>query len=422
MNAILVPLLAVVAVLAGLGLLAALWALSRERARAAALNNDLIRAEERARAIEANQVQAGQLLRAQAAESAQAVADQLVTRANETFRSQELLVQARLEAQLKPVAETLAKFQEQVVAAGNERKEEVGGLKAQIEALLKASVDTQTEARKLSTALRRGAGVQGRWGEQSLRNVLELAGLSKRFDFDEQFSLDTEEGRRRPDVTVRLPGGGVFVIDAKCSLNAFLEAQDAVDDALRDAAMARHAQSVRTHMTGLASKAYWDQFKKDGSPDFVAMFVPGDGFLAAALDGLPELMTEAMERRVLLVTPTTLFALCKAVAYGWRVEEQSANADQIAILGRELYKRLSVMGGHVAGLGKALETAVGRYNSFVGSLESQVLTQARRFEDLAVDHEGKEMAQPLPVETGLRALSKLGPSEDEKPTLTVGIG
>jgi DNA recombination protein RmuC len=422
MNGFLVPLLTVVCALAAAALLAALWALSREWARNAALNGDLIRAEERSRAIEANQVQASQLLRAQATESAQAVADQLVTRANETFRSQELLVQARLDAQLKPVAETLAKFQEQVVAAGNERKEEVGGLKAQIEALLKASVDTQTEARKLSTALRRGTGVQGRWGEQSLRNVLELAGLSKRFDFDEQFSLDTEDGRRRPDVTVRLPGAGVFVIDAKCSLNAFLEAQDAVDDALRDAAMARHAQSVRTHMTGLASKAYWDQFKKDGSPDFVAMFVPGDGFLAAALDGLPDLMTEAMERRVLLVTPTTLFALCKAVAYGWRVEEQSANADQIAILGRELYKRLSVMGGHVAGLGKALETAVGRYNSFVGSLESQVLTQARRFEDLAVDHEGKEMTQPLPVETGLRSLSKLGAPEDEKPTLTVGIG
>jgi DNA recombination protein RmuC len=181
-------------------------------------------------------------------------------------------------------------------------------------------------------------------------------------------------------------------------------------------------------MTGLSSKAYWDQFQKEGSPDFVAMFVPGDGFLAAALDRLPDLMSEAMEKRVLLVTPTTLFALCKAVAYGWRVEEQAANADKIAVLGRELYKRLAVMGGHVAGLGKALEGALGKYNAFVGSLESQVMTQARRFEELSVDHEGKALPTLEPVEGGPRALAKLAPAEperddtDQKPTLTLGIG
>jgi DNA recombination protein RmuC len=365
----------------------------------------------------------GELLRAQAAESAQAVAEHLVARATETFKSQEELAKTRMEAQLKPVADTLAKFQEQALAAEKARAEETGGLKAQIAALMQASSDTQAEARKLSLAMRRGAGVQGRWGEQTLRNVLEAAGLSKRFDFEEQFSVDTDEGRRRPDVKVRMPGGGVFVIDAKCSLNAFLEAQDAVDEAGRDAALARHAQSVRTHMTGLSSKAYWDQFQKEGSPDFVAMFVPGDGFLAAALDRTPDLMTEAMDKRVLLVTPTTLFALCKAVAYGWRVEEQAANADKIAALGRELYKRISVMGAHAAGVGKALEGAVGRYNAFVGSLESQVLTQARRFEDLAVDHEGKTLPVLEPVESGVRPLAKLaGPARDEAPVLTAEVG
>ena len=143
------------------------------------------------------------------------------------------------------------------------------------------------------------------------------------------------------------------------------------------------------------------------------MFVPGDGFLAAALDRLPDLMSEAMEKRVLLVTPTTLFALCKAVAYGWRVEDQAANADKIAALGRELYKRLSVMGGHVGSVGKALEAAVSRYNAFVGSLETQVLTQARRFEELSVDHEAKVIPQLEPVETATRALSKLAPPEAE---------
>ncbi len=412
MNGILLPILAAATVLFGLGLALTLVAWTRARAQAADLATRLAVAEERARLTVDGQGAISELLRAQAAESAQAVADQLVTRASETFHAQQQLAQARLDAQLKPVAETLAKFQEQVTAVEKLRAEETGGLKQQIAAVLQASVDTQTEARKLSAALRRGAGVQGRWGEQTLRNVLELAGLAKRFDFEEQFSVDTEEGRRRPDVKVRMPGGGVFVIDAKCSLNAFLEAQDAVDETLRDAAYGRHAASVRAHMAGLSAKTYWDQFQKEGSPDFVAMFVPGDGFLAAALDRMPDLMSEAMEKRVLLVTPTTLFALCKAVAYGWRVEEQAANADKIAVLGRELYKRISVMGGHAAGLGKALETAVGRYNAFVGSLETQVLTQARRFEDLAVDHEGKELPVLEPVETATRALAKLAAPEE----------
>jgi DNA recombination protein RmuC len=431
MNGIVVLALAAVALaaLAGMGL--AFSALMRERARAADLDRELAVARERLERSETDRLQAGELVRAQAAESANAVAEQLVQRASETFKAQEQLAQARLDAQLKPVAETLAKFQEQAAAAEKARVEETGGLKQQIAALMQAAGDTQAEARKLSAALRRGAGVQGRWGEQTLRNVLEAAGLAHRFDFEEQFSVDTEEGRRRPDVKVRMPGGGVFVIDAKCSLNAFLDAQDALEDTARDAAFARHAQSVRAHMAGLSSKAYWDQFQKEGSPDFVAMFVPGDGFLAAALDRLPDLMTEAMEKRVLLVTPTTLFALCKAVAYGWRVEEQAANADKIATLGRELYRRMSVMGGHVAGVGKALEAAVGRYNAFVGSLESQVLTQARRFEDLAVDHEGKSLPALEPLEAATRPLAKLTPAEEataetgasgEKPTLTLGIG
>jgi DNA recombination protein RmuC len=422
MNDPLILVLVVVALAAVGALAGALWALSRAKAQVADLDSQLARAEERIRLTDANQATMGEMLRTQAAASAQAVADQLVARATETFKSQEEFAKQRMEAQLKPVADTLLKFQEQVTAVEKTRAEETGGLKAQIAALMQASVDTQVEARKLSAALRRGAGVQGRWGEQTLRNVLEVAGLTKRFDFEEQFSVDTEEGRRRPDVKVRMPGGGVFVIDAKCSLNAFLDAQDAADDASREAAYARHAQSVRTHMTGLSSKTYWDQFQKEGSPDFVAMFVPGDGFLAAALDRAPDLMSEAMEKRVLLVTPTTLFALCKAVAYGWRVEEQAANADKIATLGRELYKRITVMGGHAAGLGKALEGAVGRYNAFVGSLESQVLTQARRFEELAVDHEGKEMPVLEPVESGVRPLAKLaGPAEDEAPVLTAAV-
>jgi DNA recombination protein RmuC len=413
MNAAVLALLVAIAVLALVAIGLTLLMLS-ERRRANTLSEklqlatvDLARERERTRNLEDSRTTLADLLKAQAGETARTVADQMVARAAESFRAQDQLAQARIEAQLKPVAETLTKFEAQVSLIEKARVEEIGGLKAQIAALMQASVETQAEARRLSGALRRGAGVQGRWGEQTLRNVLEMAGLSSRFDFEEQFSVDTDEGRRRPDVKVRLPGGGVFVIDAKCSLNAFLDAQEQADEAGREAAYLRHTTSVRAHMTGLSSKAYWDQFQKEGSPDFVAMFVPGDGFLAAALDRAPDLMTEAMDKRVLLVTPTTLFALCKAVAYGWRVEGQAKNAEQIAKLGKELYKRLAVMGGHASSVGKALDAAVSRYNAFVGSLESQVMTQARRFEDLAVDHEGKSLPEIEPVESGVRPLAKL---------------
>jgi DNA recombination protein RmuC len=385
---------------------AVVWAM-RAQMRVAA-------AELRAQMLE----EQGELLRSQLTQSATNVAEEILRKNEEASRSREQLVQARLEAQLKPVAETLQKFQEQVAQVEKVRAEETGGLKAQIAQLLQASTATQEEARKLSAALRRGAGVQGRWGEQTLRNVLEAAGLSARYDFDEQASTDTEEGRRRPDVTIRLPGGGVFVIDAKCSLNAFLELQEALDDAAKDAAGLRHVASVKSHVQGLSAKAYWDQF--DASPDFVAMFVPLDSALAAALDRAPDLMTEAMDRRVVIVTPSTLFALCKAVAYGWRVEEQAANAQKIAELGKELYKRIAVMGAHAGSVGKALEAAVSRYNQFVGSLETQVLTQARRFEELKVDHQGREIAELPHVETAVRPLAKL--SDAETPTVRLAAG
>ena len=418
-----------------------LW--SRERARADGLaaelrtaDADLARLEERARGLADTSTQVEAAFKAMSADAMTHASQNLLKQAEEAFVARDRLVQARIETTLQPVKETLVKFEEKVQALEARRVEEQGGLKEQIAALMLASASTQQEARRLAGALRGSAGAQGRWGEQSLRNVLETAGLHKRFDFVEQGSLETEEGRRRPDVMVRMPGGGAFAVDAKCPWDAFNAIQDAADDATRTAAVIRHAAGVRGHMNALSAKAYWDQFKGEASPDFVAMFLPGDGFLAAALDKAPELMTEAMDRRVLIVTPTTLFALCKAVAYGWRVEGQAENAAQVAALGRELYKRLSVMGGHVAGVGKAIETAAAKYNAFVGSLETQVLSQARRFEELKVDHEGAELSPPPPVETAIRPLTKLalrptpdvdadvGPDVDNDaayPTLTVGI-
>ena len=409
MNGLLIVIPALLAALAG----AVVWGL-RAQTRAAEAERRADGAELR---VELLREQAD-LVNAQLTQSATGVAEAILKKNEEAIASREQLAQARLEAQLKPVAESLQKFQEHVALAEKARVEETGGLKEQISALLLASAATQDEARKLSAALRRGAGVQGRWGEQTLRNVLEAAGLTHRYDFDEQASTDTEEGRRRPDVTVKLPGGGLFVIDAKCSLNAFLEMQDAVDDAGRETCGLRHVQSVRGHVQGLSAKAYWDQFKN--SPDFVAMFVPLDSAMAAALDRAPDLMTEAMDKRVVIVTPSTLFALCKAVAYGWRVEEQAANAQKIVELGRELYKRISVMGGHAASVGKALEAAVSRYNQFVGSLETQVLTQARRFEDLKVDHEGRKVEVIEPLESAVRQLTKLPPETPPQVRLAAG--
>ncbi|MGQ2992067.1 MAG: DNA recombination protein RmuC [Brevundimonas sp.] len=361
-------------------------------------------AEHRIELIEDSRSTMSELVRAQAAQSAQAVADQMVTRATETFRAQDRVARERMEAQLKPVADTLKAFQEHVSALEKARNEETGGLKEQLALLMTASSATRDEARRLTEALKGNTGRRGRWGEQTCRNVLEAAGMAGRFDFEEQTSAANDEGRQsRPDFIVRLPGGGMFVIDAKVSL-AFGDETDGDEAAQARAMSLRTAASMKTHVRQLASKGYQDQFRP--SPDFVAMFVPGDAFLAAALDHEPDLMSQAMESRVVIVTPTTLFALCKAVAYGWRAEEQTKNAEDVARLGKELYKRLSVMGGHAAAVGRALDTAVGKYNQFVGSLESQVMVSARRFEDLKVDHEGKDLPELPPVDQAPRTLSR----------------
>ena len=395
MNMIVVVLALVVAAF-GVGFLWAFMGWQRTRGELAA-------AQARVEAVEDSRVTMAELLKAQAAQSAQVVADQMVNRATETFRAQDLLARERMAAQLKPVADTLTKFQEHVAALEKTRSEETGGLREQLAALMAASSATRDEARKLTEALRGNTGRRGRWGEQTCRNVLEAAGMAGRFDFTEQTSSADDEGRQnRPDFIVRLPGGGMFVIDAKVPL-AFAD-EDEDEEARARSVGLRTAASLKTHVRQLSSKAYQDQFKP--SPDFVVLFVPGDSFLATALDHAPDLLSDAMESRVVIATPSTLFALCKAVAYGWRAEEQAANADKVAALGRELYKRLSVMGGHASAVGRALDQAVGKYNQFVGSLESQVMVSARRFEDLQVDHQGKTLPDLAPVETAPRVLSR----------------
>lgn len=400
--------LAALALVLGLAFVGTLVLWLRERGAAQVLAEKL-RLQEDARETMA------EYLKAQARESAGVVADELVKRADESFRNREQLAQARIEAQLKPVAETLAKFEQQVQAIEKNRAEESGGLKAQIEQLLVASTATQEEARKLSAALRRAPGVQGRWGEQMLRNVLELSGLRPGVDFEEQFHVAGEEGASRPDVVVRLPGSSFLVIDSKVSLNDYQSSIEAQDELTRETHLKAHTESLRRHVNQLSSKAYWAKFDKppkSRSPEVVVMFVPLESAFACAVERNPEIIADAWERRVAIVTPAALFPLLRAVAYGWRAEDQAANAREIADAGRELHKRVSVIAKYASELGAALNKAVGHYNDFTASLERNVLTQAKRFESLAAQSERTISEMPV-LDAHARPLVKLTDALDE---------
>jgi DNA recombination protein RmuC len=296
-----------------------------------------------------------------------------------------------------------------------ERVDHYAGLREAVELVRAGQGQVRDETRNLVNALRASPKARGRWGEQSLRNVLEQAGLTDHVDFDTEVSVDTDDGRLRPDVIVRLPGGRKLVIDAKCSLNAYLDACDEVDDEKREACFRAHVASMRTHAQQLGSKAYWAQF--GDAADYVIMYIPGEHFLAAALEQDPTLWDWAFERRVLLATPTNLVAIAKTVASIWRQERLAEAAQEIASLGKELHSRLATMNEHMTRVGKNLSTANSAYNQMVGSFESQVLTQAKRFESLGAGS-AKSLDAPPMVEVAPRPLTKLAkPSNDDPPQI-----
>ena len=314
-----------------------------------------------------------------------------------------------LKALLQPVETTLKRYEDGLREVEKERVGSYRELKEAVELVRAGQSQVRDEAARLVSALRHSPKSRGRWGEQSLRNVLEQAGLSPHADFQSEVSVTTEDGRLRPDVIVRLPGGRKLIIDAKCSLNAFLDASEQVDEAERIRHLKAHAASIRNHAMQLGGKAYWQQF--GDAADYVVMYIPGEHFLTAALEQDDGLWEWAFERRVLLATPTNLVAIARTVASVWRQEKLAEEAAEIARLGKELHSRLATMGAHVSKLGRNLELATGAYNSFVGSLESQVMTQARRFETLEVSGGAKEI-EPLPfVDTAPRALTKLDAGE-----------
>jgi DNA recombination protein RmuC len=337
-------------------------------------------------------------------------------KAGQKFTEADKASETKLKELLAPVETTLKRYEEGLQRVEKERVDHYAGLKAVVEQVREGQGKVRDETRNLVNALRSSPKARGRWGEQSLRNVLEQAGLSPYADFQTEVSVDGEDGKLRPDVIVRLPGGRTLVIDAKCSLNAYLDACDEVDDDKRQACLAAHLASIRNHAQQLGSKSYWAQF--GDSADYVVMYIPGEHFLTAALELDHGLWDWANERKVLLATPTNLVAIARTVASIWNQEKLAAEAGKIAELGKELHSRLATMAEHVASVGTNLGRMNNAYNKMVGSLESQVFIQARRFEELGAGS-AKDIEEPPVIEASPRSLTKLTAKDEEPVVVTL---
>ncbi len=316
--------------------------------------------------------------------------------ANEVFDKH----RERVGVELKPIATALADWRKNLEEIEKTRREHYGNLTTELRNVVDGQEKVRGEAARLVNALRAAPKTRGRWGEETLRNVLELSGMTEHCDFETEQSLPGDDGLLRPDVIIRLPGERYMIVDAKTSLAAYMDAMESEDDEAREDHLKRHAGQLRTHMRGLASKRYQDAL--DVTPDFVVMFVPGDNFYAAAIERDPTLYDDALKSNVLIVTPTVMLGLAKAVAFGWRQEKVAENAREVARLGQELYKRMATMGEHIAGLGQDIARSVRRYNAFVGSLELSVMPQARRFVDLKVEGTSRQLPEAQHIDTEVR--------------------
>lgn len=302
---------------------------------------------------------------------------------------------------IRPMRETLGRYENELRQIENKREQAYGGLSEQLAAVAQGQQAVRMEAGKIVAALRSSSRASGSWGEAQLRNVLDMAGLREGIDFTLQTSTEDADGRRRrPDAILRLPGGRELIVDSKCSLADYLAASEAEDDQNRAMALRRHALSVRQHAKGLSEKAYWNEFAR--SADFVIMFLPGENFLSAALEQDLELLEWALDQRILLAGPTNLLAIARVVAMVWRQEKMAEEAQRVAALGSDLYASLATMAEHINRVGKNIGEAAGAYNDFIGSLESRVLSKARRFPELGVEKGKKTLAETTPVEKTLR--------------------
>ncbi len=311
---------------------------------------------------------------------------------------------------LRPLRESLERFESRVGELEKAREGAYRALERQVQLLAESQERLRVETGRLVQALRRPQ-VRGRWGEFQLRNVVELAGMSEHVDYVTQ---TVTEDRLRPDAVIRLPGGKSVVVDVKTPLDAYLRAVEAEDEETREHELRQHARQIRGHVQKLARKEYWQGVVD--APDFVVLFVPGDPFYAAALQRDPELFEYALERKVLITTPSTFVALMKAIAYGWQQEKIAEGAARIAETARELHQRIRIFLGHVERLGKALGSAVDHYNKAVGSLESRVLPQARRFETLGAAPADRPLPEARPVELAPRALAAAADGDADGPS------
>lgn len=314
---------------------------------------------------------------------------------------------AKLEALIQPVSETLEKYQRELKTIENTRTDAYSQLRQQLSTLRDDQLLGRQETARLTNALRSNSQIRGRWGELQLKNLLEMSGLSAHVDFVEQNHVEGEDSSLRPDAIIRLPGNKSIVVDVKCAFNDFEEACAQESEVDRERCLKAHAKAMRNHAVALTRKAYWTQF--DNSPDFVIMFIPGEHFLAAALERDRELLQWAFERNVVIASTINLLGLARTMAWIWRQTALAEDAKKVEELGKALHDRLAVAAGHMRKVGAGLSSAVTNYNSFVGSFDLAVLREGRKFKELSVDS-SKEIEEIPLVETLVKDSALLAPA------------
>ena len=319
--------------------------------------------------------------------------------------------QSLMDLMVKPISDSLQRVDGKLESLEKARHQAHGQLSEHLRTVTAGQDQLRRETASLVTALRAPA-TRGRWGELQLKRVCEMAGMIEHCDFEQQSSADTDDGRVRPDLIVKLPGGMNVVVDAKVPLEAYLNALETEDDDERGVHLEAYGRHVRDHLRKLGAKAYQDSFSP--TPEFVVLFLPSEAFHSAALEQVPDLIQDGVNNKVLIATPTSLIGLLKVVAYGWRQEQMAASAEEIADLGRQLHKRIAKMAGHIAKLGRAINTTTNTYNDTIGSLERQVLVSARKLSDHGIES-GKEIESPAPVDTAVRSLQAPELVEGEDP-------